>query len=741
MTSFAMNLGVRSLRTVSAIGLVVALSGCDEYTCLDTATCAAYVGPDAAVSTGVTATGGDTLPDESSSSSPPAAPSDSETERPSASSTSSDVDEPIANTSPSSDVDDGSTSSSPPAVDTTTDEVDQDSTSTVVEKLLDGTGCNESSQCESGFCVDGVCCESACSGVCAACDVAGAEGTCAAPESDSDCAPVSCPADTECLTYEALSTVASCTALNSCLEAASCQATPEGSGTPCQSGAGECDGEGECVVPNKKTLGDTCASGDECGSGECAARADGVSICCDGACDGVCQACSSAGHCDEKPADDSACGVIDCPSDTSCADYATDVDSNRCASFGQCKTQASECSVDFTDSGTSCGTGKICDGSGTCANCPTQTGASRICTPECPCDAGEGGCSAHTQCSAGLVCVTGGAIKYGFSGNTCLPTHCDNDIIDAGETGVDCGGDCGCGATLDTLETYFYLHGISDDGGTVVGFTTGNYKAAYIWETTGTYSAFASGYQAWAISGDGRVIVGSGTEGAVRWVNRGQPQLLAANSVAYWASRNGSVIVGTGSGSTGGFVWSNGTSTTVQGFGYFDQVTADGKLVIGPKSADGTMAFWSSTTGESAATPPGGGSLQGAAFGSMSPNGRYITGLAELPSGVATIVWDRTAGTVTQLQNMPPNTSTPTAASVTDSGLVVGQEGRNTQGMYWSPSDGYQPHSFLEFMASFGVELPPEATLAPVVLVTPDGKSFAGEMFGGDERLWRLRVK
>jgi hypothetical protein len=116
-----------------------------------------------------------------------------------------------------------------------------------VTKLGNGEGCTAASapSCATGFCVDGVCCETAaCAGACKSCNVAGSEGTC-----------VSAKAGTEV--------------------AGSCSAGQA------------CDGSGSCMTQN----GQACTSASTCASGYCA---DGV--CCDSACKGTCASCNQAGQ-------------------------------------------------------------------------------------------------------------------------------------------------------------------------------------------------------------------------------------------------------------------------------------------------------------------------------------------------------------------------------------------------------------------------------------------------------------
>ena len=96
-------------------------------------------------------------------------------------------------------------------------------------KAKNGTVCSSTSVCASGFCVDGVCCESACDGTCVACNQTGRAGKCSDYASGSD-------PESEC-----------------------------GTGAdPCRF---TCNGAGSCDAPQSGTLCGACATCD--GAGTC----------------------------------------------------------------------------------------------------------------------------------------------------------------------------------------------------------------------------------------------------------------------------------------------------------------------------------------------------------------------------------------------------------------------------------------------------------------------------------------
>jgi hypothetical protein len=144
-----------------------------------------------------------------------------------------------------------------------------------VADLADAQPCDRNAQCTSDRCVDGVCCNEACTGNCQYCGYTDAR--------KGICSPVDVGDDPKL----------------------KCQAATGGT----QECAGACDATGQCAFPDVGT------------------------IC------GLCSACDGTGRCTATPADDSQCGTIDCSGlDTTCRTY-DDLNSNRCASLGACKTE------------------------------------------------------------------------------------------------------------------------------------------------------------------------------------------------------------------------------------------------------------------------------------------------------------------------------------------------------------------------------------------------------------------
>jgi hypothetical protein len=216
-------------------------------------------------------------------------------------------------------------------------------------------------------------------------------------------------------------------------------------------GAGGAAGSSGGSGGNKSGLGVVCSARTDCQSGFCV---DGV--CCDSACDGVCEQCSSAGIC-SMPATDSACAPVSCPQSTACKTYmSSTLSTNLCKSQGECKTQ-SDCPFQFTAVRTPCGgtapDQMLCDGAGSCkqptvlcgavASCPTMPGSCEIVgqggTPALPaistsCTTSDNGCA-----SAGAYCV-----NFTCDGSSDCPTGTVCCLVSGGGQSSTCMAAANC---------------------------------------------------------------------------------------------------------------------------------------------------------------------------------------------------------------------------------------------------------------------------------------------------------
>jgi hypothetical protein len=275
-----------------------------------------------------------------------------------------------------------------------------------------GAACQQATECATGNCVDGVCCDSPCTDLCAACNVAGSEGLCSATPSDPLCPEANCQGQSsECRALGGGQATANCEAVGLCRADAECAALPAAEGTPCQQGTGTCDGLGACLVPDKNALGLPCEVDGDCAEAHCVANgADGTRVCCDAACDGVCQACSPLGRCEDAPSTDPRCETVACPVDNVCRDYVDAITDDLCRSLGQCRSALdcvtpefftglrpnAQCVCDPASGDCALGAGTSCEQDAECASgtCVQTVRGDRLCCSD--------------RCAAGLFCQSTG---------------------------------------------------------------------------------------------------------------------------------------------------------------------------------------------------------------------------------------------------------------------------------------------------------------------------------------------
>lgn len=336
-----------------------------------------------------------------------------------------------------------------------------------------GNACEAPMDCASGFCVDGVCCESACDDLCAECS---ASGRCVVvPEDDPGCPVVECPASNECQTYPATLTSSRCLDIGQCKSSGECPANPTPGGQLCVSPTltveSRCDGEGNCSDA-RLASGQACNGAAECRSGFCV---DGV--CCAEACDADCEVCSAPdGSCvsPDPTSLNAACGEQgrtcvargrcllplggDCTVGTECGSgicmpttgggarsvccAQTCVEGELCAGNGECIAPSADLGQSC-QGGADCALGHCVDGvccdsdcSGTCERCnaPGQEGSCVADSPEVSCDPGDaqrrclnrGDCRlpAGLDCENNADCGTGRCEVAVGGGRVCCQATC-----------------------------------------------------------------------------------------------------------------------------------------------------------------------------------------------------------------------------------------------------------------------------------------------------------------------------
>jgi hypothetical protein len=335
-----------------------------------------------------------------------------------------------------------------------------------------GQSCSTATECQSAHCVDGVCCDTACTGACRSCALASAPGKCTSiPVGNTDprglCTDMtaaSCATNgrcdgsgacqkykvgTLCLAESCTSNVykppSTCNATGQCVAPDSLPCSPYVcNGTAC---FGACTADANCLTPNScsptnscgpKNNGASCSAADECGSGFCA-----QGVCCDKACAGACQSCALPGTL-------GACTNV-ATGATDPAGLCQDMGSTSCGTNAKCQAGACQkyakgtsCAASTCPAATTTFTAaSSCDGNGACVTPPPGS-----CFPyKCGTAVCKGACAADADCASPAVCISGSCGLKGMgqscAGNgECLSKFCAQGVC----CNAACNGSCqSCG--------------------------------------------------------------------------------------------------------------------------------------------------------------------------------------------------------------------------------------------------------------------------------------------------------
>jgi MYXO-CTERM domain-containing protein len=263
---------------------------------------------------------------------------------------------------------------------------------------VNGSSCSSAGQCNSGFCENGVCCSTACTGDCRACNLSSALGVCTVLLNGTPCGDTDpCNGLETCWGGVCTTTPTECDDGNPCT-ADSCQAgvgcrnTPVQDGLPCPDGDA-CNGEEVCQAGACRAPGPLdCDDGNPCTQDSCEplggcrsvpwpdGRECGQGDVCLGA--GLCQAgrCVSANPLDCR--DDDPCTLERCDPVLGCQYPPADCDDGNPCTLDDCLAGRGCQHTPVTD-GVACG-GGLC-GQGTCLGGVCAGQGVPICDDGLPC--------------------------------------------------------------------------------------------------------------------------------------------------------------------------------------------------------------------------------------------------------------------------------------------------------------------------------------------------------------------
>jgi uncharacterized membrane protein len=402
-----------------------------------------------------------------------------------------------------------------------------------------------------------------------------------------------------------------------------------------------------------------------------------------------------------------------------------------------------------------------------CTNGPDCDAADdRACTKECPCSSAEGVCTANDQCASGTSCVSGSGKKVGRAGDTCLATHCNNDVKDSGETSVDCGSECGCRATFEfgALKgipaglSGFEVLALSRDGKRQVGYASrgqASYPIAIAFDGTVTeLETYGTGGAVLAANTDGSVLVGTmgcanpptcsdTTSSIVQWPGQAAPKVIAAVGTPRGISSSGSVVAGDfydgGASEQQGFLISGNSRFVIPELLGVVSVTPDGKYVAGSLRNADEAGLWSVQT--ASITKIGLATWSRTTITATNGVEPVVVGNGYVAESDSSSGFRWRANVVTDLGVLNGfKYTTPNAVSLDGNTIVgVAQTANFTQEAFiWTEQDKLR--TLEDELKARGLEFALDFSITQARFTSDDGKTIVGWEFTDPRAFWRATL-
>jgi hypothetical protein len=317
-----------------------------------------------------------------------------------------------------------------------------------------GAACAANGECALGFCTDGVCCESACDGVCEQCNLPGSPGTCMPVPMNTDPAM-------ECVAVPIVAQADAGTDAAPPMEAgaivdAAIDAAADGAGGPADGGT-----DGGAIDGGALDAAAVVADGGQAGLGY--NPPDGGIIQTPAACAGTCNGQRACSYPDQTK----TCGTQFCNTAAQQAGLACDGAGHCTLGFSECKNYACENGA----------CGSSCVGPADCLATSFCNG-SGVCQPK---KDNSVTCAGANECQSGFCIPTA-------VGNVCCNTDCTmvpgGDCGKAGSAGqCKCATDCGDGGACQLFYRDSDEDGYGDPSVSVVG-CSGAPPAGYVTDNT-----------------------------------------------------------------------------------------------------------------------------------------------------------------------------------------------------------------------------------------------------------------